>query len=332
MRPLARSTWLLVVAVLVAVTWVGCSGPGAPLVPGDLAALNALAEDHLTALAFLQQWLPMLDPGPPPTGTCGPNIAFLPPEPGDPPGSWRYRITLSTCTVITGFSAADGSGWEVAVDTAGRERRIDWSAPVPGNPFWTQQVDQTFYDGARMTYEIGDHPTSPDLDHYKRGTLTLAGGATMQFDHDRNIHRDILTLTPGDGSLLNIEVPLGGVANQNFRPVYVTPAEGTYTSPSQAQIALTLTGPQGAGWEVVEVEAQDGTVGQFSLDDDLAGSGDFTKGADLLGIFRWDERAEGTLDPVGSASNATGPSAAARDFALDQWIKHASDLGPSPVY
>ncbi len=61
MRRLHLLVLLVMVAGLVTSALVaGCSGSGSSTAPPELAQLQTAANDHMTTVAFVQQWFPVL--------------------------------------------------------------------------------------------------------------------------------------------------------------------------------------------------------------------------------------------------------------------------------
>lgn len=324
-------------AVVVLLVWLagsclaGCSGAGAPARSGRLTALEAVAGDHLTALLHVKRWFGILYPTPP-ARPCSTGATRLKPQPGDPPGSMRMRLALSDCTKIEVLQRKDGSGSQVVTFPDGRQKTVTWGV-ARREPGWVKQdVSEALWDGHRLDYEVGISTAGDPYDRYERGTATLADGRTMGIRHDRNLNRDAVELRPDDGSQLQFETPLASVGGKPFQPVHETGAAGTFTSPEGRRHAFAVRGASGDGWRTWDFSTDAGTTARLTLDADLAGSGTLSEDGEVAALLRWAADGRGTLTPLGAADIAITPSAAARDFRIDQWIHNVAALGPSPMY
>jgi hypothetical protein len=339
-RRLVSLAGTLVCVVSLLPLCTGCSGTGAPAEPADLAELRAIAEDQVTTVLLVKRWFAILyvrrNVGAwngSPTTPCDPEWAPVTSLPTDPPGSRRSEGVLSDCTTAAKLELADGSGWIDYVLPDGRTKHAEWG-PLRTEGEWTKaEWHQTFWDGAGVNYEAGDQTTSPLDDHYERGVATLADGRTMHWDHERNTKRDSLALNLDGGAALSVEVPLHPVAGTLYWPIFTHGARGTYTGPSGLAHTFTLSGPDNAaGWEECAFSLPDGTTSRCALAADLAGSGEIRRAGRLLASLTWASSGDGVLRPVGSSAIPATPSAAARDFAIDQWIRNIAELGPTPLY
>jgi hypothetical protein len=228
---------------------------------------------------------------------------------------------------------SDGSGRIDYVLPDGRTKHGGWG-PVRTEGEWMKaDWHQRFWDGASLDYEAGDQTTSPLDDQYERGVASLADGRTMAWDHERNTKRDSLALNLDGGGALSVEVPLRPVTGTLYWPLFAQGAQGTYRGPSGLVHTFTLSGSDdAAGWEECVFSLPDGTTSRSALAADLAGSGEIRRAGKLLASLTWSSSGDGVLRPVGGSAIPATPSAAARDFAIDQWIRNIAELGPTPLY
>ena len=327
----AASVAAFLLVLVVGCHLVGCSGPGAPTHSAEFGALEAVAHYHLTALLHVRRWFAILYPA---AGTdrCPTYARRIKPEPDDPPGAMRMRMRLSDCTVIDVLQFADGSGTQVVTFADGQQKTVSWGVERR-EPGWVKQdVTEALWDGHRLAYEIGISTAGDPLDRYERGVATLANSHAMQFRHARNLNRDAVKLRPDDGSELRFEVPLQSVNGAPFNPVYEAGATGTFTTAGGYTHAFAVMGTEAGGWVTWAISAPDGITGRFALGTDLAGRGTLWDEGEVAALLTWSADGQGTLTPLGAADIPTTPSAAARDFRIDDWIRNVAALGPTPTY
>jgi hypothetical protein len=242
------------------------------------------------------------------------------------------RLSMSDCTVIEVFQLADGSGTQVVTFPDGRQKTVSWGV-ARREPGWVKQdVTESLWDGHRLAYEVGISTAGDPYDRYEEGTATLADGHAMQFRHDRNLRRDGVTLQPDDGSELSFEVPLQSISGTPFYPVHETGAAGTFVSAGGRKHTFAVLGTDAERWTNWTLAAPDGITGSFRVNAEFADSGTLSKGGKVVALLTWSGNGRGTLTPLGAADIAITPSAAARDFRIDQWIRNIAALGPSPMY
>jgi len=231
------------------------------------------------------------------------------------------------------LECADGSGRIDYHLPDGSQKTAEWGAVRMEGEWAKSDWHQAIWGEATLDYEAGDHLTSPLDYQYERGTAALvADGRTMDWDHERNLRRDALTLSLDDGAALSVEVPLHAVTGTLYWPVFTQGAQGSYTGPSGLMQSFTLSGSDARGWEDCVFRTSDGTAGTFALTPDLAGSGEIRREGRLLASLSWSSSGSGLLHPVGSDVVPAVASAAARDFAIDGWIRNIAELWPSPSY
>jgi len=312
----------------------GCSGTGAPVEGGDLAALHALANDQLSALLLVKRWMGVLYEPPPDdaTAVCRPECHSVPLEPGDPPGSGRTRCTLADCTVLDVLTLADGSSMQVFHYPDGRTATWTWQPPTQQGGWRATAAHAELPDGTQLDYVTAGLPGSPENRQRKTGTATLVSGDTMRFALQREDGRDELDLSPHDGSHLTLDVPLRPARWTYYWPRFRDGSAGTYTSAAGRSSQFRLVGAGNARWEQWLLTGEDGLAGTFTLSEDLGGAGDLRRDGRLLATLSWQASGDGALRPIGAAAVHAVASAAARDFQIDQWIGNIAETGPGPRY
>jgi hypothetical protein len=333
MTLLWRGLAVSVVAAELVCACSGCSGRGAPAEPRELGALRTAADNHLTSLLMVKRWFPILHTrtlaG---KGGCTLDWQVLPPRPSDPPGAQRLAGTLSDCTTVDALILPDGSGTQELHYPDGREKTVTWS-PTRQDGSWRKiDLEEKLWDDARLDYEFGWLSGSPKNEQEWAGAATLADSRDMQFVLERNDERDHLELRFHDGSRLEVRVPLEPQPWTLWWPVFEQGAEGSYQDPAGNEQTFRLRGPADTRWEEWSFSAEDGTVASFAIDEDFVGAGEIKMDGQLLGWLGWQSDGNGKLYPVGAGVLDAVPSAAARDFQVDQWIRNIAAMGPTPRY
>jgi len=319
--------------LLLAVLLGGCSGAGVPVAANTGGLLQALAADHLSALQLFYGWL----------GVLYQRVAAVAPVPNIevlPDGTTRLWGTNSDGSQFEWFLNPDGTGRGTITWPDGTTFTQVSDATVYG-PDWlttTDHVVNTYPNGATIdTTIVGDYH-DVNLHQTWTGTIRLPGGAAMNFTLDRvDGDRDQLQVTLPDGSVLTLNIPIrNDLDGRPIWPRYANGATGTFTVPgrgvTQLQIGAELL-PDGDGvWNRWQSTAADGTQGDYALNADSSGTGQLQQGGQPVGALRWTQQGAGTLDLLGAGVEAVTPSAAARDFRLDQWVRNTALLGPAPIY
>ncbi len=332
----AASLWVVVLIVgcgLCALVQ-GCSGTGSPAVPKPLQALITTANNQVTAALLTRRWFVILYPYYPPAepGTCKTSWKPLPPQPGDPPGSLRLEFHESDCAVVTVFQLKDGSGNQTTRLPDGHEKYMTFG-PIRYEGSWAKQdLEETYWDGAKLQCEIGGDHASPRFDGYQMGSLALPDGRVTKFTHHRNLDLDTVELQPSAGDHLSVQVPLTKNADRYYVPIFSQGAPGTYADPQGAQCTFKVTGVDNSGWNRWELTAPGGFTGAFTLAADFSGSGLITHNGQVAAYLSWLPTGMGRLDPTMAEAVGVTASAAARDFQLDGWIRNIAALGPCPQY
>jgi hypothetical protein len=336
MKRLALATlWLTATSVVLALL-AGCSGTGAPTEPGGLAELRATADAHLTAVLMVKSWFAILHTRPGGTASaaegqsCTPKTDYLPPLPGDPPGSSRTRHTLEDCTVIETLWLAAGSGNQTITDPLNGQSTLVWQPLRYAGAWAVQDLRLELWNGAVMEYQDGGLPGSVGNQQREIGNATLADGRRMDYTLRRCDTLDQLRLQPDNGSQLSVRVPLKFGLKTGYRPVFTDPAQGSFVDISGSSYSFRVVGSRDQGWQTWRFTAPDGTVGEFAIGNDFVGRGQFTSGGRTLAALQWEADGTGTLQPVGASAIQAVASAAARDFQIDQWIRNSAMLGPMP--
>jgi len=136
---------------------------------------------------------------------------------------------------------------------------------------------------------------------------------------------------PDDASEFGMTVPFLQEWPPN-QPAYKGDSKGTFRSPAGRTMEFELTGNSDTRWQHWTLKAEDGTTGVFALDSALGGRGELRLGGRLQATLTWTPDGSGKLQPVGGGELQALPSAAARDFSIDQWIRGIAALGPTPRY
>ncbi len=340
---------LAVSVVAVELVWVcsGCSGRGAPAEPRKLTALRTAADSHVTSLLMIKRWSPILHTrtlaG---KGSCKLDWQVLPPQPGDPLGAQRLAGTLSDCTTVEALILLDGSGTQELHYPDGRWKTMTWSPVREDGPWRKMDLHERLepapvfipmakegpWEGVELDYEFGWLSGSPKNEQRWAGAATLADSRDMQFVLERNDERDHLELRPHDGSRLEVRVPLEPQPWTLWWPIFEQGAEGSYQDPAGNRQTFRLRGSADTRWEEWSFAGEDGTVASFTIDEDFVGAGEVKMDGQLLGWLGWQSDGNGKLYPVGAGVLDAVPSAAARDFQVDQWIRNIAAMGPTPRY
>jgi hypothetical protein len=192
----------------------------------------------------------------------------------------------------------------------------------------TSDIEETLWDGTVLAYD-----TSQESDYdEERGTATLTDGRTTRFVHRRRAKQDELRLAPDDGSRLSLEVAIVKPWSARCSPVFADGATGVYRSPTGRRLDFRLWGDGGTAWERWQSTHADGMTGLFTIGEAFEGSGVIRRGETVLGALRWHPDGAGTVEPLGATGVQALPSAAARDFHFDEWIRNVAALGPMPMY
>jgi hypothetical protein len=336
MRRIALAAVCLTAAASLLALLGGCSGTGAPAEPSGLADLRAVAADHVTALLMVERWLRALYPGSieGAVATCTSSREERPLLPGDPIGARRYHFTYPDCTTNDALLLPDGSGSQEFTYTDNMTKSVTWDPVVRTGTLREIHLHEIVREGADVTAEL-DYTLSfrMGVDGTRRlGTARLPDGRETAFDHARDEQRDRLEVRPYDGSRLSVETPLEHLPGGDYRPLVAQGSAGTYEAPGGRRLTFELSGSAGGRWERWSFQSETGIVGRFGLDPDFSGSGRLQDGPRTVATLSWSADGEGDLAPVGAVAVDVSPSAAARDFAIDRWIRNIAALGPMPVY
>ena len=329
---------LTVGALAVVLVVTGCSGAG--VAAGDVRgdAVRTTAEDHLSAVLLFRSWtnvlhrrIPQPDAGEAGTSqgcTSELNFEFL------EDGSTRMWGVNSDCSVFEYITTADDM-------TTGF---IEWPNGIRMDGVWypaefdetfttmSQHVVTTFEDGMQLDYVYSTNIVIPLSPQIMEGMARRADGQQMDFRLSRTQNlEDYLVIDLPDGAHMETRVPLQAVPGTLYWPVFEAGATGTYTSGTGRRLEFELTGQEDR-WETWGFEGADNTVGTFTLSDGFGGVGQLMEANDIVAALRWADPSAGTLDIVAASTWNVTPSAAARDFQIDQWVANGAALNPMPIY
>lgn len=306
----------------------GCSGPGVTAASVRGASVQEIAADHLSAVLLVKSWFKILYQKAGEGGDCEPTFNFE----DLPDGSFRMWGTNSDCSEYDWTIHLDESGTGTLTSPDGSSVTMTWGVPVWVGGVVTQDVEEAYGDGARIAYTIIADFDAPGTPQTWDGTATLPDGRAMTFLLNRvDEVEDRLTLALPDGSELEVRVPLTWAPGAPFWPVFSKGANGTFTAPSTNKLDFQLSA-EGERWDRWRFASSDGYEGAFTLGEDLDGSGQLTEGGRIVAALRWHATGLGTLDLLAAGSAEVTPSAAARDFQIDQWVATVAAMGPAPMY
>jgi hypothetical protein len=124
---------------------------------------------------------------------------------------------------------------------------------------------------------------------------------------------------------IQVEVPVAFVVDKGFRPLPDSRASVTATVAGR-QMTFTIKGTD-AVWDAVDVSSG-GVTGAFGLSAGMAGDGRLQQDGRLLGVLSWPDTFTATLVPTSLESAEVTPAAAARDLAIDKWLRSLAGLTP----
>jgi hypothetical protein len=335
---MAHSTlWLIIVAVVAALLG-GCSGAGAPARNLGEVSLQSLAADQLSAIAQFSAWCGVLYK----KSDGEVNITDFE-DLGD--GAFRLAGTNSDGSAFEYFydvpnsegnQAGHGTlSWPATDTSPARIAATRWSAETRVGDISSQSITDLYTDGAELTCDLQwDHSATPWLQEWN-GTAKTPTGTAMSFHMDRRQSmRDILKVTLPDGSRLEMTIPQQEVTGAPYWPDWTAGATGTFRNASGHEFSFKAVGsPTSETWTEWQLEDGCGVTGTFTLRNGFAGSGQFKRDGTMQAALSWAAGSwQGSLDLLGSGSQAVSPSAAARDFQIQNWISNANLLSPAPMY
>lgn len=329
----------LTIAGLVAVMVLigGCSGAGVDAADVRGGDVQAAATDHLSAVVLVASWFSLLYPDVAPaavnTAECGDwEMETL------PDGTIHVWGTMAgDCSPYDYVVRPDGSGALEHTRLGGKTFNQEWDPPVENGSVVSQACRDTYWDGTHLDYVLSTDTSTPTFTPQIRdGTATLADGRQMDFVQTRVPEHDHLALDLADAATLDLNVCL---IPRQYEPNFGTGATGTFTSPTGVKQAFDLSG-QGERWTKWDFTSSDGKAGAFTLGDNMTGSGQIQEDGRTVAALRWSSTPQpdgtrdmaGVLDMVAARSSEITPSAAARDFQMDRWIKNVTELGPMPGF
>ena len=327
---------LLVVLVLAG----GCSGPGVDAEDVRGGDVQAAATDHLSAVILVASWLSLLYPDVPlaaavDLAACGDwEMETL------PDGTIHVWGTLSgDCSAFDRIMRPDGSGALERTWLDGKTFNQEWDAPIQDGSVLSQACRDTYWDGTHLDYVLSTDTSTPTCTpQIWDGTATLADGRRMDYVQTRVPEQDHLELDLADGAKLDLDVPLIP-PRPRYEPDFAAGATGTFTSPAGVKQEFDMGG-QGQRWTEWDFTSSDGKTGAFTLGDRMDGSGQIREEGRTVAALRWTSTPQpdgtrnmaGVLDIVAARSTEVTPSAAARDFQMDRWVKNVTELGPMPGF
>jgi len=297
----------------------GCSGSGAPAGDVEGASLQTLAADNLSALTTIAGWVNVFY-----MEAADVNI-----EVEEDPDTGVYRLygTASDGAAFEYFINPDNSShgtitWpngEVFTQTATANYSEDYSRSH-------EEIANAYPNGGRLEYTVDAEFGTPTRSHWA-GTATLPGGRHLALQMER-VGRapDEVVLSFTDGARLQMTV----AKRRNGLIEYSQETTGTYRNARGQTLTFRLSGD--TRWNRLDIETPQGTTGSFTLGESMEGAGELRSNGEVAAGLRWDAAWSGMLAVVGASQVEVTPSAAARDFRIDQWTNHAVGLGPQPVY
>ena len=298
----------------------GCSGSGAPAGDVEGASLQTLAADKLSALTTIAGW----------TNVFYMEIASVDIEVEEDADTGVYRLygTMTDDAAFEYFINPDNSSHGTIKWPNGevftQAETVSWSEDYSRSH---EEITNTYPNGGRLQYTVDAEYGTPTRSHWA-GTATLPDGRHLTLQMERvDVERDDLVLSFTDGARLQMSTPtdaLTGLVQHNQETT------GTYRNSQGQTLTFRLSGD--TRWNRLDIETPQGTTGSFTLGESMEGAGELRTGGEVAAALRWNAAWSGLLDVVGASQVEVTPSAAARDFRIDQWTNHAVGLGPQPVY
>jgi hypothetical protein len=334
----SRATALTIVGLVTVLVVVGgCSGAGVDAEEVRGGDVRAAATDHLSTVVLVASWLSLLYPEVALTGVdtaeCGDwEMETL------PDGTIHVWGTMSgDCSVFDRTMRPDGSGALERTWLDGKTFNQEWDPPVENGSVVSQACRDTYWDGTHLDYVLSTDISTPTFTpQVWDGTATLADGRRMDYVQTRVPEHDHLVLGLADGAALEFNVCLIPL---RYQPDFAAGATGTFRSPAGVEHDFDMTG-QGQRWTEWNFSSSDGKAGAFTLGDNMAGSGQIRDDGRTVAALRWTSAPQpdgtrdmaGVLDIVTARSSDITPSAAARDFQMDRWVKDVTELGATPHF
>jgi hypothetical protein len=311
---------------LVATVLGGCSGAGVSPAGLTDSPVRTLCADHMTTVQFVRSWLAVQYPPPLPPPTQDP-VTHTESLDADTDHVWG---TDSYGNPFDLMENSDGSGSGTWVSDGQTVRGV-WDSPVQESPNVISQHQTYEYPGMTLDYtSTTTFPQGGGCASFRRvGTETLADGRVLLLEFANNgLGEERTHLTrPDDGLDIEFAVPVAAVPGRSWQPLPVSSVDGNAQT-SLGPMTFALQGSN-ATWERWEFAGPEGITGAFGLHGGaMAGSGRLEQSGTLRGVLNWDVGLGGRLDLMAIGVVEVTPSAAARDFAIDQWLRDWSGLGP----
>lgn len=313
---------LLLFVVLASSLLGGCSGSG--MAPDQIVGgtIHTAAADHLSVVCLLTGWLRSLYYRNPLNGYDITVDEYL------PDGTYHFAGTNSDGSTFEFWQAEDYSG-RCVMTWPDLSVVQTYGPPSMDGDLFYQEIDEEWSTGLRVTSRVDADLSLPDPPQVWTGEARIPGDKVMHYVLNRAVDHDRLVLVFPDQSRLQFDTPIAPAPGAACWPQFAQGAQVTFTSGGRT-LTYRLTGRSEDWWDEMEFESDFGLSGSFAVDDHFLGSGQLQENGVVAGALRWDAELIGRLNLLGAGQEEVTPSAAARDFRLDQWANHSALLGPTP--
>ncbi|MCD6350735.1 MAG: hypothetical protein J7M26_01340 [Armatimonadetes bacterium] len=308
----------------------GCSGGGGA---GKVANPQGDYLSHqATVAALCLRWLPVLFPDSIPRSNLGVCQATPPQQTVKPDGTITLTYQRSDCAQVTWTLTPDflkGDG-EIHYPDGGVETQHFETTIAPDGTA-TVQDERHFPDGAWCLSTVTLPPWGGGADpllNAQQGQFHLPDGRRMDFQMEGYMKHMALAVDGHEGWTFALQAP---AKPGEAKPDLSGQASGSLRgSPEALTFALEDSDRAGECWDTMRVNTPEGLSGLFQLDPFLRGKGTVRRKGQIVMTLSWDRggRVKATYADGAGASN--NPSAAARDFLVNQWIYKLGQFGPSP--
>jgi hypothetical protein len=319
-----RAVLILLIAAGAGALLAGCSGAGAPVQELRGGATQALAQDTLTAMALVSDWVKIIYTARP-AGTYRREEVTV--------DGARFLVTYSTygsvAESVQRVNLEDNSWTEVITYHGEPEQVLSGSAgPLVENGNGNTQSGEWQYPGGqrRTWLKRNDFGTGQGAVTTVTGDAFTKSGTSMSYRWERRPKtEDSLSVTLPDRTTFAWHVRLTG----SNRPRREQGVRGRLTPAVGNGLTFRLSGVA-EKWDLFAVTAGQDLSGNFTIVDDMAGSGSFEIGQETVGQLRWDHEMQGTLDLFEGTQETVWPTASALNFQMRNWIDDVAGLGPFP--